>query len=644
MSSEPRILQTAGGHTIEIHGGHLISPKLFDITAMLYTAGEYFGGYEVLKIIFTAEPLKVDEQHPKGRFAMYEHETKTISLSLSRHFDATCYNVQSEDDVNAKYISFKASLWFDLITSLLHEGFHAVQWETAPEHVQAASTDPRRKKEIEADATNNAELLIFDLFRDWDMEPPAISEEPYFSTRFMQFFIQSIQSGEDEWCLRQAIMVDSDLVYYDDKDNDGLGSMRQWLRLCQDGDPDETDERWERSPSKLPRAAVNPAVMVADANTTPKEVMVRPDTQIIAVGSNAQSVAQTVAEVAQTVPASPAVVNEFSMLMSEDELLSEVRESMGTISEEYVPPTAAEVADIPTEVGTAAVATEQFVQPSTTIETVEQAGDRALEMVDQSFCRKCNKQNDIMAKFCNACGNQLIVDSGPACAFGTDNNLPQFLDGTGNVATPEQKVQSQFVGGAGGAAPVHGVNTPPKFTQSLRTNLPNIGMDVGTMKTILAEVYERMHNHIFEKCGFQVCGAGTGNDVGFHPAHLGNILQPIPIGDIPRATELIVAYDKYDHTTGKTKMRVPITDGTINGKATKQDSIPFYAIYINNNGTECKRILMAQKPFKPTQNGYSPAALKAQQGNKISWVWDAGDGMPRRNWIYKIENGVSEWL
>jgi len=264
--------------------------------------------------------------------------------------------------------------------------------------------------------------------------------------------------------------------------------------------------------------------------------------------------------------------------------------------------------------------------------TIDEAGDRALEMVDQSFCSKCNKQNDIGAKFCNACGTPLA----------TTSQLPLFTPGQNVAKAPEQVVADQFIGG--GTQTAAQPTNPPKFVQAMRTGLPNISMDIGTMKNILGEVYNRMHSHIFEKCGFQVCGTDTGVATGFNPAMIGNILQPISIADIPRATELIIGYDKSDPATGKTIMKVSATDGLIAGKIAKTNQLPMYAIYINNNGTECKRLIMAQNPFKTNANGYTAPAEKAQQGNKISWVWDGGDGKQYRTWFYKNENSIAKWL
>jgi hypothetical protein len=310
--------------------------------------------------------------------------------------------------------------------------------------------------------------------------------------------------------------------------------------------------------------------------------------------------------------------------------MAEVKESMGAI-EEYIPPTQDGEDETPDEMPVAQPVVEQKPLP-----IVEPKPEPVA-----NTCVACNTVQPEGAKFCNNCGNTMApLKTGTA-------DFIQKLPGTQQTAEPINPFIDGTMVNTGGATPATttGVQaTGRKFTQALRTGLPNIGMDVGTMKSILAEVYKRMHEHMFKKCGYQVCGAGTGVNEGFNPAMLGNILQPISIADIPRATELIVGYDKYDSTTGKTQMRVACADGLIAGKVSKSNKMPFYAIYINNNGTEQKRILMAQNPWKQNTNGYSKTALEAQQGNQISWVWDAADGQKYRTWFHKIKNGIQEWL
>lgn len=244
----------------------------------------------------------------------------------------------------------------------------------------------------------------------------------------------------------------------------------------------------------------------------------------------------------------------------------------------------------------------------------------------------CGSEVDGTDKFCFSCGASLVaapvvtgVPAAPPQAV-----LPVF-------AAPQGVVPSPVV------APV--ATAAPQFRQNLRMGLPNINMDQATMRGILEEIYRRMHEHAFTKCGFQLCGGQTGQATGFHPAYAGNILQPINIADIPGALDLVIGFDKYDNTTGKVQMNQVVDGGTISGKLTKKDQLPSYAIYINNNGIEQKRVFMVQNAFKASASGYSSTALKAQQGHQISWVWDGADDLSGgRRWIYKTENQFAQWL
>jgi len=647
MAVEPttRILQAAGGHTIEVIGGNRISDKLFNIVAMMFTAGEWFGEYQFNKITFA-------ENEPIDKYGGYLNETKEIIINLQRHFDGAVKNLQTEnEDINAKYLSLPAAIWYDILATILHEGFHGIIWNTSPERAEAVKTDPVQKEEIENECNSHARAMLFDLFRDFDMEPPPINQEPFFGFRFMKFFIDHIKDGGEDWAVRQNIMLETNLIYYDEEDTDGIPTMREWLMSCADGDPEFVDERWEKKPKPILNVMVNPGVMVekvlaVGATETPitKEVQVRQEAQVPVVVSTAMAPVSEFVQASDDVVMASVMnsavedgVMELEMDLDEspyydDNPLPNGESLMNEAMDEMMAPEMAEMK--------AALATQQPiptpVQQPLPIPVVEGA------------------------KFCHECGQPVGEAMAPgetktACIFGNEVKLsafgqspapaavpaPEFVQ-AGVPTQPQPVTQTEFIAAAG---PVGGA-TQKKFTQSLRNDLPNIGMNVADMKRILEEVYRRMHEHCFTKCGFQLSGGQTGNATAWHPAYAGNVLQPINIADIPGATDLIIAIDKNEPATGKTMMKHPITDGCISGKITKnEEPVPSYAIYINNNGIEQKRIFMVQKAFKTTASGYSGPAIRAQQGNQISWVWDGADQLNgRRRWIYKIENGVAEWL
>lgn len=645
MGEKPRILQAVEGHTIEVIGGQLISNKFFNLVAMLLTSKDYFGWVPLARIIFS-------ENEPEGKFGSYCAEKAEITINLQKHFDNTCKIVQSEIDTNAKYLSFRASLWYDTLVTVLHECYHAVAWASNPEECKKALANEKWKQAIEEDCNSASKGTTFELFRDIDCEPASIAEEPFFSMRFMKFFIDHIKDGDEEWAIRQGIMVDGNISYYDGEDKDGLKTIREWMRYCEEGDPDLKDERWDAKLAELPNAAVNPAVMVAGASEevepATKEVQVKEEAQLPAVQSEEAEKAVFDTQVVATgdfAQAADDVVMVEAMNTALDNAQTIEMENDGSPFHDDMD------GYVESELkGRKPGAASESLQAGIVAPWSPQDEHNLSNMLDkqmaEAVCTSCKQNNPSGAKFCCGCGKTL-GNVKTACIFGEEVVLQPFGQSTAQPVVQPTQVQttpqSEFITPTTQPA----TQTQQRYTQSLRTDLPNINMDVANMKRILEEVYRRMHNHCFGKCGFQVSGGATGNAVGWNPAFIGNILETINITDIPGATDLVIATDKYNSQTGKVLMKTPITDGTISGKITKsEEAVPSYAIYINNNGIECKRIFMVQKAFKMTTAGYSPNAVKAQVGNHISWVWDGADTLPTggRRWVYKIENGVEEWL
>ena len=627
MEENNRILQASAGHAIIVVGGNLISDKMFNIISMALTSPDLFGPYTINKITFS-------ENQPEGKFGQYSVEEGEIIINLQRHFDAACKSIQQEEDVIAKNLSFRANLWYDLLFTIIHEATHAVAWAVDADSVKEKRATEQGKKDLEDDCNELAKETLVDLFRDYDCEPATIAEEPFFGARFMQFFIQNIKDKDADWAIRQSIMIDSDFIHYDENVNAGLKTMKEWLRLTIP-EEDAKHENWDKKGEMVPNAVVNPAVMVVGAETAEEQAVTT------AVQTKEEAPLPMVQE--QKVEAQPTplaeehspkpIINDPFAQASDDAVMNEIANSVGHIG-------TGDLGEGAEESFEGYAQAEMQTQVAEEVKPVE-------HKVEEPVITKCsNCQNDLPAKaqFCMFCGAK--VGQTTACVFGKENVNLNAFPGPGSQAVAD--TATQFVGGPTTPAQTTGVTgqqqTFPK--QVLRTNLANHNMSLVDMQRILEEVYRRMHEHVFSKCGFQVCGVGTGADKGFNPNFVGNVLEPIPIGDIPGANKLIIGFDKKNTQSGRLMKNTAITDGTISGWCTKDKNLPTYAIYINNNGTECRRQFMVQNPFKIQYGGsdYTAPAKRAQQGNQISWVWDGQDGLTRRVYLYKTENGVAEWL
>ena len=580
MEESSRILQASAGHTVTVVGGNLISNKMFNIMAMVLTSPDFFGPFSINKVIISGN-------EPEGKFGHHYVGKGEITINLQKHFDSACKSIQKEDDVNAKYLSFRANLWYDLLFTLIHEGGHVLIWEDDTEGTKRRKLTEEGRKEIEEDCNRLAKETIMDLFRDYDCEPATIAEEPYFAARFMQFFIQNIQGGESDWAVRQSIMIDSDFVHYDENANMGVKTMKEWIRMCTEGEV-YNHENWEKKGQSIPNAAVNPAVMVAGAAETPvetKELQTKQEAPLPMVQEETQVATQPeVATQPVEIPQTP-TTNPFAQA-SDDVVMKEILASEGHVGSVDIGEGGEE-------------SMEGYVQAE--LQSAPVVKQKVEHKVEEPVITKCsNCQNDLPAKaqFCMFCGAK--VDQTTVCVFDKENVNLNAFPGPGSQAVAS--TATQFVGGPTTPAQTGGAGGAQQSfpRQILRTNLPNHNMNLMQMRGILAEVFNRIHNHVFTKCGFQVCGAGTGASQGYNPNFVGNVQEPIAIGDIPGADKLIIGCDKKNSQTGRIMKNSAITDGTISGWVTKNAQIPAYAIYINNNGMECRRQWMVQNPIQNT--------------------------------------------
>ncbi len=616
---------------VVIVGSQLVSPKLLDITAHLLTDPNYFGKISDIKSV------SFIEDDPEIRYGAFDHTTGEVVINMQRHFDATVEKLKKDDNIHVKYLSFKTILWFDVLTTLLHEFFHGVQCSVSVDLCDEALKDDDVRAQLDKDCAEVAAEEIIHLFRDFDVEPSLMASEPFFGTRYMQLFINEIKNGNEEWSIRQSIMHEKEYAFYDDGRDEGMKTMRSWVRTVEGADPDHEDKRWDEDPQEV--MSLETAAVMVDTPAPAEEVitLVEETTGLeapVEIEASDLDLAAAVKKDAAVVEVPKAADVDIPPWDTAD-LDPDTAMVMSMDMEEPTDEDEGEGA------GMGIMAAMLPVRPYSELAADPSLGPPAVAPAPEErdgselFVRKncvCGVPPVADAKFCANCGVSIVAEIPPVV--------------TAIPAAPAQAVLPVFAAPQGVVPQPAIAPAPSHYTpQTLRMGLPNINMDQATMRGILEEIYRRMHEHAFTKCGFQLCGGQTGLDTGFNLAHAGNILQPINIADIPGAEQLVIGFDKYDNVTGKVQMNQPVVGGVISGKLTKKDQLPSYAIYINNNGIEQKRVFMVQNPFKVTGVNYSSTAVKAQQGHQISWVWDGADNLGGgRRWIYKTENQFAQWL
>ena len=174
---------------------------------------------------------------------------------------------------------------------------------------------------------------------------------------------------------------------------------------------------------------------------------------------------------------------------------------------------------------------------------------------------------------------------------------------------------------------------------------------------IMKEVYLRLHNFIYRKCGFILpikCKNTSDTLLGriyqtepsaFSPDKIGNIYKGVSITNIKGAKKLVKRH-RVISETGKTHFK-DISKGKVMGYIALTTGLPMFHITIKHNGNESPIIIMPQNPWKRNiiNECYSYPARAAQRGDQISWVMNLNPNIPVKNrFIAKITNGNFEYL
>jgi len=171
------------------------------------------------------------------------------------------------------------------------------------------------------------------------------------------------------------------------------------------------------------------------------------------------------------------------------------------------------------------------------------------------------------------------------------------------------------------AAPLQApsVQTPPRQPAP---PVPQAPPTPGTKKAAFAEFITRLHNHIYEKCGF--------NPAAQLPfSYAGMVTEPVYIGDIPGLRDMLIGYDCVDehgralyfNSAARDEIAARLSRGIISGTVTTKQAFPVYNIYVNKGGSLLKLSVLPQNPNKLKDDGsLSPWAIAARNGAKKTVV------------------------
>jgi len=568
---------------VKVIGHELISKKLLDVVTHILVQNDVHEYDDCIRVIEFAE------NEPYGKFGGFDIDNRRIIINMQSHFDYAC---DALDDENLAKLGLRSHIWFGLMTTAIHEILHAVAYAIDADTV--LNTDRRT---LEDNLNEETGVHLKNLIRDYEVEPPLFEDDPFYGTRYLEFYTKKIKDNAEQWAIHQKSVHDNKCIWTDE--DVVCDSFREWYRV---GYKHHEDNEWNKEVAPL---------MTADiVDATPEfigDVIQQPV---------AETAVEGIAAVTEVVVANtPAPVETTVAPVATPEPLDIDPESLMALYN------AEEPIDLPNSVddyGTAgmmmatpAPAPQPVVAQPTVAPQTPVAAAPALPKAEVGRCRECQAELQPGVKFCGFCG--IGVEKTP---------MPKLMDTT-PVATN---------------TPAHTPN--PQYQQApMATNLPNYNLSAEQIRECVGQIFMRCYDHIFAKCGFQ-----PGQNPQFAPELRNAVAEPLSVIGIPCVEQILVAMDCTDQM-GRYAKHAPAVNGMIRGKVTKTNALPSYTLYLNFNGYEVKRLIVPQNMWKVSrQGGYSGPAQRAQQGAAITWLIDGDDSTPGKKWKAKIENGNLEWL
>jgi hypothetical protein len=519
-------------------------------------------------------------------------------VNLLEHWESAASMIKEEN----QFLSIRAHIWHNMLMTTLHELSHG-----KAKHLDKESFDAMSADNLDDACEMVARELLEELAIQFDIEPARMAEEPYFGTRYMQLFVESIQNSKEGWAARQNSMHDEVYLYCDENSNVLVDSFRAYLRGAYD--PKSENRAWDLPTTQLKRKiAVTPTTEMHAQVLIP---MMEPAVPIDIPTLEAQS--ENIIE--------PTDV-ELSPFGNDNWEATAMAHLMGGGG----PESPAMVAGAPA----GAVNIPAHIAPMPSGPVIPQAHPQPTAFAEQqgASCSLCWTQ---FSKFCGHCG-ALIVAANTAPPAPAEQPAPMQMQPAPTWNAPAATLRVQNTGG--------------RINEVLRTGLPQIGLGDQQISQIMLAVWGRMYELIYTKCGFQlllpqaILANPQADKGGFHPSLRYAVMSGINVNDIPGADKLIIAAQALDHSTMQVR-KTDVVGGLIPGFVSKRDQLPMFAIYLNYNGFEIKRVFVPQNPYKFNKSAtdYSQYAKRAQAGERIAHIID-GDDRATKTYRGKIVNGV----
>ena len=260
---------------VEVEGHQLVSRKFLQIINHVLTQSELMvEAFQldpecIRKIRLLPNFDDLGEEY-EGKYGFFKASTKEIGINLRDNFTESVDCVKEAD--GAEFLSLRAHLWYQMLTTMFHEFAHAVLFAIDPEVAEKA------REEVEESISEDAVEEMAAFIMDYEAEPPAWADEPFFGTLFMDFMINEIRDNAEAWALAQK-----DIHEYNERNNtrviwkDGdtaVNKFRHWFKVSNE----YTD--WDDSIDELAELVFSLSVPTVD-NVITDDTVMKPGDEVV---------------------------------------------------------------------------------------------------------------------------------------------------------------------------------------------------------------------------------------------------------------------------------------------------------------------------------------------------------------------------
>ncbi len=568
---------------VAVHGTHLVSQKVLAVLSevlKLDREGEDFG---VWSVAFR------NDGTPKGKLGMAYPDTNSIAINLAEIWELSTLILEDGE----KHLSLTGLVWETVLMTMFHEINH-IDGCRVSEFRDKMEKD---HKAADEHAEEWAREIRVDMAKQFDIEPPAMADMPFFGTKLMELMTTK---AEEKWVSEAAALISDGVIYQDLENDERITTYREYVRGLVD--PKLEDKSWDQGFS-----AIDFVFGMEDGGTTvieePKAEVKIPVAEVVDIAPAAIEAAEPNHQ--QTMEAGATDGEAGMTIGAEEPTITPSAEMLATLDEDVAIETQpgpealaaaeGEMKQLFTEaVVVEATPVEALVKPGPEVGTVVAGGAVAAEPTAQT-----EQEQAEWMKF-EASGEQAELDAINA----------EAADFTDTVTLPDHILAEQAQMAAAATA------VPQAFQP--KTPLQPVNMTGDQVFAYMKDVYMRLYSNIFNKCGRIL-----NNDQPFE--NPGAVLDALSLADLTKhhnAEGLIIGFESLNAQSGKVYEEFA---GHVRGIVfTKSNphGLPAYVIYLNLGGVSSKRSLVSQNPSKLNANTgmLSTTALEARAGHAIAWI------------------------